>query len=298
MTITHDLAKQFEELVAEIQTELSPHAIVTLNDKILGKDSKSMCQIDITVRQRIGASEILMGIECKNLNKPLDVADVRTIWAQHQETHVNQTVIVSANGYSKAALEYCRNKNIDALMVADTRDHNWKRIVHIPIIVKIDEIQSIRVGFSFYSKLECDPLPYATSETLKLNMYDKDKNLLGTIYDLIINSPNLSGLEAGAPLRIEPDRDIYFLSANNYHLAEIIAYLSINTHYYRYKIPLYKASGFINVDKNVFTGQSGFEFEIDLLEIQKNGVLISQEDVHTQNVNFLLRVMSAPELPD
>jgi hypothetical protein len=62
---------------------------------------------------------------------------------------VDKGVIVSANGYTKAALKYGKNKKIDMLLIADTRGHAWKRVIHVPILIRINEISS----FSFESRI-------------------------------------------------------------------------------------------------------------------------------------------------
>ena len=41
--------KKFEELVAKVQREVSPEAIVTLNDKIRGKITRTVRQVDISI---------------------------------------------------------------------------------------------------------------------------------------------------------------------------------------------------------------------------------------------------------
>ena len=46
--------QRFEKLVAQIQHELAPNALVTHNDQIRGYDSGKPRQIDVTVKQKVG----------------------------------------------------------------------------------------------------------------------------------------------------------------------------------------------------------------------------------------------------
>ena len=68
--------RRFEELVAQIQCELAPNAIVTHDDKIKGQDSLELRQVDVTVKQKIGQYEMLIAIDCKDFTDPVDVNEV------------------------------------------------------------------------------------------------------------------------------------------------------------------------------------------------------------------------------
>src|SRR5438552_11932971 len=65
--------KRFEKLAYEIQKELAGNSLVTLNDSVLGVDSKTSRQIDISIRENIGQYPILVVIDCKDYREPIDV---------------------------------------------------------------------------------------------------------------------------------------------------------------------------------------------------------------------------------
>src|SRR2546426_7252001 len=68
--------KRFEQLAYQIQEDLAQDAEVKLNDLIVGEDSKTERQIDISIRKRVGQYTLLIVIDCKDHQRPLDVKDV------------------------------------------------------------------------------------------------------------------------------------------------------------------------------------------------------------------------------
>ncbi len=82
--------KRFEKLAYEIQKEFSRSATVTLNDSILGVDSKTTRQIDISVRQNIGQYPILAVIDCKDYKDPVDVKAVEEFAMMVRDVRANK----------------------------------------------------------------------------------------------------------------------------------------------------------------------------------------------------------------
>jgi hypothetical protein len=63
--------KRFEQLDADIQKDLAPEGfVVTPNDKIMGKDTETMRQIDVSIRGNVGQFEMLMILEAKDYRVP------------------------------------------------------------------------------------------------------------------------------------------------------------------------------------------------------------------------------------
>lgn len=73
-----DKWEKFEELVCEVQKKLSPDAVVKHNDHIIGAQSKTKRQIDISIRYRVGQYEILIVIDCKDYSTPVDIKSVES----------------------------------------------------------------------------------------------------------------------------------------------------------------------------------------------------------------------------
>ncbi|MEI9972555.1 MAG: hypothetical protein WDO73_11155 [Ignavibacteriota bacterium] len=66
--------KRFEKQIHQIHTQLAPQgAIVTLDDTIVGSESKVERQLDVTIRVSVAQYKILVVIECKNEARLIDV---------------------------------------------------------------------------------------------------------------------------------------------------------------------------------------------------------------------------------
>jgi hypothetical protein len=66
--------KDFEELVACINSLLHKRYIVTANDKIRDKDTGCLRQIDISIRTSDGLTNFLGIIEARCRNRPVNMA--------------------------------------------------------------------------------------------------------------------------------------------------------------------------------------------------------------------------------
>lgn len=92
--------KKFEKLAFEIQKELAPTAEVRLNDHIDGIDSKTPRQIDISIRQSVGQYPLLIIVDCKDHEKPLDVNDVEQFGGLLRDVRAHRGALVSSSGFT------------------------------------------------------------------------------------------------------------------------------------------------------------------------------------------------------
>jgi hypothetical protein len=66
--------KRFEKQIHQIHSQLAPDgAVVTLDDKIVGFESKVERQLDVTIRVSVAQYKILIVIECKDEGRPIEV---------------------------------------------------------------------------------------------------------------------------------------------------------------------------------------------------------------------------------
>src|SRR5437879_6033745 len=89
--------KRFERLAYEIQKEFASSAKVTLNDSIMGSDSKTSRQIDISIREQIGQYSILVVIDCKDHKEPVDVKGVEEFSGLVRDVRANKGAMISSN---------------------------------------------------------------------------------------------------------------------------------------------------------------------------------------------------------
>ena len=72
--------KQLEHLVAGIQKQLAPDAVVSHNVKLPGIQSETERQIDVLVEQKVGQYTMRIVIDCKDYAKPVDVKGVEEFY--------------------------------------------------------------------------------------------------------------------------------------------------------------------------------------------------------------------------
>src|SRR5271154_686133 len=117
--------KRFEKLAYEIQKGLTSRGTVKLNDSIVGVDSKTGRQIDISIREQIGQFPILVVIDCKDHSEPIDVKSVEEFAGLAHDVRANRGAIISSNGFTEAAVTLARNRGIDTFRLVDTDSVDW-----------------------------------------------------------------------------------------------------------------------------------------------------------------------------
>ncbi len=128
--------KRFERQIHQIHTQLAPQgAIVTLDDKIVGCDSKVERQLDVTIRIRVADYNILIVVECKDEARPIDVGAIGQFASLLRDVKANKGVIISSSGYTAAAIEMARSQGIETRTYVDTESADWRSEATIPVLL-------------------------------------------------------------------------------------------------------------------------------------------------------------------
>ncbi len=128
--------EQLEILVAKIQKQLAPDAEVMHNARLDGRRSKTRRQIDVLVRKKIGQYEMLIAIECKDYATPADAPEVDQFYAVLDDIGAHKGALVCSKGFTGAAKESARARQIDLYSPVDTEPHKWQ--VHVDARVICD----------------------------------------------------------------------------------------------------------------------------------------------------------------
>lgn len=128
---------EFEKVAKKIYEELSPNSIVTLNDKIMGKDSGTEREIDVSIRTTISACELLIIVQCKDHNKVLNVTYVDELWGVMQDVMAQKGILIAKKGFSKSAIQSAAKKGIELCLIHDAESKNWLLDIDIPIIIEV-----------------------------------------------------------------------------------------------------------------------------------------------------------------
>lgn len=129
--------KEFEILVESIYRQLDNNSIITRNDKIQGYNSGLMREIDLSIRNRVGNHEILVIIQAKDyLKTKVDVNTLGEFKAVIDDVRASKGVLVTKKGFTKGAIIYARNLNIDILIAHDSENKTMLKTFPFPHSVK------------------------------------------------------------------------------------------------------------------------------------------------------------------
>ena len=152
--------KRFEHLIHQIHQQYDiSGARITLDDHIPGQDSKTLRQVDISIRVQIGPYSVLIAVECKDHAHPLDVGAIGEFVALRNDIRANKGVVVSTGGFTPAAIELARSLGIDTRTYIDTESQDWGTDVAIPIV--LDMTKLLGYSFTFSTVRSNPPLPLA-----------------------------------------------------------------------------------------------------------------------------------------
>lgn len=133
----------FEDLVANLQRKFAAGALVTQNERILGKLSRTKRQLDITIRFKVGGETMLIVVECKKHRRKTDVKDVGEFSKMLSEVSANKGMIISESGFTVAAHRLAECENISLYRYEDTIKTGWPDGLQTNAILEIWEIRPV-----------------------------------------------------------------------------------------------------------------------------------------------------------
>ncbi|KKW16912.1 MAG: Restriction endonuclease [Parcubacteria group bacterium GW2011_GWA1_50_14] len=184
--------KKFERVVHEIQRELTPDANVELGEKIIGSTSKIPRQIDISIRRNVGQFNILIAIECKDLQAPVDVKDLDGFITVVKDIGAHKGAVVSSSGFTPGAIEQAKNHGIDTFRLIDTDSIDWKVYASIPTLLERNFLKGYSLRFEKFLSL---PIAMISADLKTLNVFDTRQKFLGTVQDIIGEKWNKKEIE-------------------------------------------------------------------------------------------------------
>lgn len=116
----------FQELIAYIYKTISPDdCIVEESSLVHDKDSRSLREVDILLTQNIAGHKISIAIECRDRKRSETVEWIDSLIGKAGSLDVNKIVAVSSEGFTQAAIEKAKSRNIDTLSFEEATDIEW-----------------------------------------------------------------------------------------------------------------------------------------------------------------------------
>jgi len=173
--------RRFEKLVAQVQQELAPNAVVTHDDKIRGHNSGQLRQVDITVKQRVGQYDILIAIDCKDYKRAVNLNEVEKFIGLITDIKANKGVMVAANGFSNTAKSVGEKAGLDLYRLIDTDTHDWQTYASIPVLCDFRGIEKHQFIFhTSTANVKINP-----REAIEIILYDVNCQPLGKVVNLL-----------------------------------------------------------------------------------------------------------------
>lgn len=124
----------FERLAEKIMQDLAPHAEVKRDDRIIGQDSETERQIDVSVRWTHGDDQYLLIIDAKDWSRPADIGGVEKFAGLTKDVRASSGILVCNAGFSRQAHNYAENLGLRLCNVHDAESRDWSRDLTVPIV--------------------------------------------------------------------------------------------------------------------------------------------------------------------
>lgn len=96
--------KEYEKEILTYFQETYPETNISFDQKVLGKYSKVLRQIDVLIVGEIAGYQIKIVVDCKYFSKKIDVKQVESFCSMVEDVEAHQGVLITKKGYSKAAI--------------------------------------------------------------------------------------------------------------------------------------------------------------------------------------------------
>lgn len=171
--------KQLEHLVAGIQKQLAPDAVVSHNVKLPGIQSETERQIDVLVEQKVGQYTMRIVIDCKDYAKPVDVKGVEEFYGLVKDVGAQKGALVCPRGFSEAAKTRAKKLEVELYSPVDTDPHKWTVKVAAPVLC---DVRTTYMGFGISVTA---PKPFAMQmDFYNSSIFNSAKEELGKIVEL------------------------------------------------------------------------------------------------------------------
>jgi hypothetical protein len=124
----------YQQLAAAIYRDLSPGAVVTHDDHILGLTSGVNRQIDVSIRADLCGHSILIVVQVKDLGRPADINVVGEFKSVVDDVRASKGVLICSGGFSATAIEYAKGLNIDLCTAHEAASRKWALDLRIPLL--------------------------------------------------------------------------------------------------------------------------------------------------------------------
>ena len=182
-----------EKIIAEIQKQLAPTAIVEHNKRVIGKSGRKR-KLDVAISISIGTSPLFIIFDCKLHKKPVTLENVAAFSVQVEDVSANLGVMVSSSGYDGGAKAIAQQKNILLQIYRKAGETDWNALLGDQAWMMIieAELRNPKV----LTNLSSHPNQLVGLE-FDTTIFDKDKNEHGSLESSFWESWKANGEKIG-----------------------------------------------------------------------------------------------------
>lgn len=126
--------KEFQDIIAEIQKQLSGDSVIKSPDYIMGVITRIKREVDVSIRSKIGLYDFLTIIECRDHERPVNVTYIEQLISKRDDVKANKVIVISRNGFTQTANDLARIKGIDLFRFSDSKDLNWNEFISASVV--------------------------------------------------------------------------------------------------------------------------------------------------------------------
>ncbi|WP_447766989.1 restriction endonuclease [Sphingobacterium faecium] len=192
--------KEYELLIEKLYKELAPNAIVVQDDKIMGRETNTLRQIDVSIRYEMLNVKNLIIVQAKDYKHKADVNVVGEFLSVMTDVNANKGIIICSSGFTGKAIEYAKSRGVELLTLHSAEKKNWQKLIKI-------EVQRTIYEFGLYQNMRINIAHKAGMEVfMEEDMFSYDqKNIVSStdiIVDNIIKKNTWKDIQKGNTFRI------------------------------------------------------------------------------------------------
>lgn len=158
----------YQKLVLMISRHLSHlDSVVTESKMLWDHEAEQDREVDICIEQQVGTFSIIVGIECTNLSRPVDLPRVQAFYVKHRNIGINKTIIVSKSGFTASAKVYAQKKKMELLTFGGAMRRSWPSYMN-----KLQSMTLVHYEAKVHS-LKYSVVPEATGATFTPSLRNK-----------------------------------------------------------------------------------------------------------------------------
>jgi hypothetical protein len=126
--------KAYERFVFEKLQRFFSDGVVALNDRILGRESGLLREIDVSVRLNCQGLDLLYLSQCKDWVTKADINVLGELAAVMSDVGAAKGFLLCSAGFRKSNHKYAATKGIELITIEDVRSERWHVTVQVPLV--------------------------------------------------------------------------------------------------------------------------------------------------------------------